>query len=152
MRRAGIAAMLLTVLALPAAAQPFPLDRPFKVVSISGFDVQKAAMTLQVVRDGGGMRASGHAGCNRWTANAVIRDEEIVLTEITTTRIHCGAPRMKSEEAFLSSLRSAQRWRVDDKGRLIIEGDAARLLLAPGAPDSRKKRSGRTAPQVSRSA
>ena len=129
-------AVLLTALALPAAAQNFPTDKPLKVISISGYDVQKIGMTLKVAREGGQLRASGHAGCNGWTANATIRDGEIDLTDIATTKKFCGAPRMKSEEAFLTSLRSAHRWRIDDKGRLILEGDAARLLLTAGSPDA----------------
>jgi heat shock protein HslJ len=135
MRRIG-AAVLLTMLALPAAAQNFPLEKSFKVISISGYDVQKIGMTLKVMRQGDRLLASGHAGCNSWTATAAIRDEQIDLTEIGTTKKFCGAPRMKSEEAFLTSLRSAHRWRIDDKGRLILEGDAARLLLTAGAPEA----------------
>lgn len=139
MRRAGLTIALLAAMAAPAAAQNFPLGKPFKVISISGFDVQRAGMTFTVVRDGARLRPSGNAGCNTWSATAIVRDGEIDLAEIVTTRKHCGGPRMKSEEAFLSSLRSTQRWCIDEKGRLILEGDAARLLLAPGAPDPQKK-------------
>ena len=135
MTRIGMA-VLLTALALPAAAQNFPFDRPFKVISISGYEVAKIGMTLKVAREGGQLRASGHAGCNGWTATAVIRDEQIDLIDIATTKKFCGAPRMKSEEAFLTSLRSAHRWRLDDKGRLILEGDAARLLLTAGGANA----------------
>ncbi len=135
MTRIGVA-MLLTALALHAAAQSFPLDKPFKVISISGYEVAKIGMTLKVAREGGQLRASGHAGCNGWTATAVIRDEQIDLIDIATTKKFCGAPRMKSEEAFLTSLRSAHRWRLDDKGRLILEGDAARLLLTAGGANA----------------
>jgi hypothetical protein len=42
---------------------------------------------------------------------------------------------MTSEEAFLTTLKSAQRWRIDDKNRLIVEGEAARLLLTTGGAD-----------------
>jgi heat shock protein HslJ len=134
--------MILTaMLAGPAAALEFPIEKPFRTISISGYDVQKIGMTLRVVRDGGQLRAVGHAGCNDWSAVAVIRDDQIDFTDIVTTRKFCGGPRMKSEEAFLTSLRSARRWRVDDKNRLIVEGDAARLLLTAGgvaAPAEKK--------------
>ena len=128
--------LLLLFLLLPAAAQNFPLDKPFKVISISGYEVAKIGMTLKVASQDGQLVASGHAGCNGWTATAMIRDEQIDLTEIVTTKKFCGAPRMKSEEAFLTSLRSAHRWRLDDKGRLILEGDAARLLLTAGGVEA----------------
>ena len=139
MRRIGtplLLLLLLLFLLLPAAAQNFPLDRPFKVISISGYEVAKIGMTLKVAREAGQLRASGHAGCNGWTATAAIRDEQIDLAEITTTKKFCGKPRMTSEEAFLTSLRSAHRWRLDDKGRLILEGDAARLLLTAGGAEA----------------
>ena len=42
---------------------------------------------------------------------------------------------MTTEEAFLTTLKSAQRWRIDDKDRLIMEGEAARLLLTAGGAD-----------------
>ncbi len=47
------------------------------------------------------------------------------------TRKLCPKPQMTAEDAFLTSLRSAKRWRVDGD-RLIIEGDAARLLMKAG--------------------
>ena len=43
-------------------------------------------------------------------------------------------PMMIAEDAFLSSLRSAKRWRIDGD-KLIIEGDAARLMLKPGVAE-----------------
>ena len=135
MSRSGWTVVLSALLVWPAAANEFPLGTPFKTISISGYDVQKIGMTLKIVRDGGQLRASGHAGCNGWSAVAVIRDEQIDFTDIVTTRKFCGGPRMKSEEAFLTSLRSARRWRIDDKNRVILEGDAARLLLTPGGAD-----------------
>ena len=133
MRRIASAPLLALLLVPPAAAQEFPLDKSFKAISISGFDVQKAAITFTVERGRGGFRGSGHAGCNSWTATAIIRDDQIDFTDVATTKKFCGGPRMKTEEAFVSSLRAAQRWRIDDKNRLIIEGEAARLLLTSAA-------------------
>ena len=63
------------------------------------------------------------------------REDQIEFTNIGTTRKLCPKPRMTSEEAFLTTLKSAQRWRIDDKGRLIVEGEAARLLLTAAAGD-----------------
>jgi hypothetical protein len=41
---------------------------------------------------------------------------------------------MNAESAFLTSLRSAKRWHVDGD-KLVIEGDAARLMLKPGVAE-----------------
>ena len=127
--------LLLAAFALPAAAQDaarnFPLGKPFKVISISGFDVQKAGITLTITPESQSNRwvGSGNAGCNNWTAGVVIREDQIDIMNVATTRKMCPKPRMTTEEAFLTTLKSAQRWRIDDKNRLIIEGEAARLLL-----------------------
>lgn len=119
----------------PAAAQDstrnFPLGKTFKVISISGFDVQNAGITLTISPEAQSNRwvGAGHAGCNSWNAGVVIREDQIDVMNIATTRKMCPKPRMTTEEAFITTLRSAQRWRIDDKNRLIIEGEAARLLL-----------------------
>jgi hypothetical protein len=41
--------------------------------------------------------------------------------------------------ALLTSLRSSKRWRLD-ADKLIIEGDAARLLLKPGVAELKPDR------------
>ena len=140
MTRIFALSLACTVLAHSAAAQDaprgFPLDTAYRAISISGFDVQKAGITFTVARRGNELRGSGSAGCNTWTASAVVRDDRIDLVNITTTRKFCGGGRMKTEQAFLTSLRSAQRWRVDGQ-RLIVEGEAARLLFTAAKADKK---------------
>jgi DNA ligase-associated metallophosphoesterase len=124
-------------------------------LSISGFDVQKAAITLRVAPEpqSNRMVGSGHAGCNSWSANVVLREEEIDITNMVTSRKFRGKPRMTSEEALLTSLKSAQRWRLDDKSRLIIEGEAAWLLLTAGRADKQpEKKSGKKSAKPKRAA
>jgi len=79
-------------------------------------------------------KGSGNAGCNSWSAMVILRDDQIDFTDIITTKKMCGKPEMKAEDAFLTSLRSAKRWHVDGD-KLIIEGDAARLMLKPGVAE-----------------
>jgi heat shock protein HslJ len=126
----------LAALALPAAAQPgFPVDKSYKAISISGFDVQNKGLSLTVSRASGDeLRGAGNAGCNGWSATVILRDDQIDFTNIVTTKKMCGKPQMTAEDAFLTSLRSAKRWHVDGD-KLIIEGDAARLLLTPGVAE-----------------
>jgi heat shock protein HslJ len=140
MRISGL--VLVLALGLPAQAQSrFPVDKSYKAVSISGFDVQNKGLSMTVSGDPkGDLRGSGNAGCNSWNATVILRDEQLDFTNIVTTRKLCAKPTMKAEEAFLTSLRSAKRWRIDGD-KLIIEGDAARLMLRPGVaelkPDKR---------------
>lgn len=130
--------LLLASLALPALAQQgsFPVDKSYKAISISGFDVQNKGLSMTVSRNpgGDGMRGSGNAGCNNWTASVILNNDQIDFTTIVTTKKMCGKPQMTAEDAFLTSLRSAKRWHVDGD-KLIIEGDAARLMLKPGVAE-----------------
>ena len=128
--------LLGAALAWPAlgqtASRSFPLGKSYAAISISGFDVQKKGLGLTVTRDAQGeLRGSGNAGCNGWSAAVILRDDQVDFTNIVTTRKMCGKPQMTAEDAFLTSLRSAKRWHVDGD-KLIIEGDAARLLLKQG--------------------
>jgi heat shock protein HslJ len=129
---------LLALLALPAMAQQsgFPVEKSYKAISISGFDVQNKGLSLAVARGSGSdeLRGAGNAGCNSWNATVILHDEQIDFTNIVTTKKMCGKPVMKAEDAFLTSLRSARRWRVDGD-KLIVEGDAARLLFKPGVAE-----------------
>lgn len=130
-------ALLFAGISSSALAQPagFPVDKSYKAVSISGFDVQNKGLSMTVARGPGDqMRGSGNAGCNNWNAGVILHDDQIDFTEIATTRKMCAKPVMTAEDAFLTSLRSAKRWHMDGD-KLIIEGDAARLMLKPGVAE-----------------
>ena len=129
----------LAALAVPALAQNaarFPMDKSYKAISISGFDVQNKGLSLLVTKGSGSdeLKGSGNAGCNNWNATVILRDDQIDFTNIVTTKKMCGKPVMNAEEAFLTSLRSAKCWHVD-ADKLVIEGDAARLMLKPGVAE-----------------
>jgi heat shock protein HslJ len=129
----------LAALASPALAQKtarFPMDQSYKAISISGFDVQNKGLSLLVSKGSGNdeLKGSGNAGCNNWNATVILRDDQIDFAGIVTTKKMCGKPAMNAEDAFLTSLRSAKRWHVDSD-KLIIEGDAARLILKPGVAE-----------------
>jgi len=148
MMRIVFMAVGAALLAEPAAAQyavqsahrNFPFDKPFRVISISGFDVQKQTITFTVskTQKDGRYPSSGNAGCNNWTAGANVADDQFEVSELNTTRKMCTKPMMKTEEAFITTLKSAHKWKVDDKGRLIVEGEAGRLLLTSVGADGKK--------------
>ena len=135
--------------ALAQNAARFPMDQSYKAISISGFDVQNKGLSLLVSKGSGSddAKGSGNAGCNNWNATVILRDEQLDFANIVTTRKLCAKPTMIAEDAFLSSLRSAKRWRIDGD-KLIIEGDAARLMLKPGVAELKpeKKPAKRTRP------
>ena len=144
MMRVGLLALGAILLAEPAMAQGarnFPFDKPFRVISISGFDVQKQTITFTVskTQKAGRYQSAGNAGCNNWTAGADVRDDQFEVSELGTTKKMCTKPMMKTEEAFLTTLKSAHKWKLDDKNRLIVEGEAGRLLLTSVGGDSKKR-------------
>jgi heat shock protein HslJ len=129
----------MAVLATPVLAQNaarFPMDQSYKAISISGFDVQNKGLSLLVSQGSGNgeLKGSGNAGCNNWNAAVILRDDQIDFAGIVTTKKMCGKPVMNAEDAFFTSLRSAKRGHVDGD-KLIIEGDAARLMLKPGVAE-----------------
>jgi heat shock protein HslJ len=133
----GMAIALLVAFVVPAVAQGgFPVDKSYKAISISGFDVQNKGQSLLVVQGAtkGELRGSGNAGCNNWSATVILRDDQIDFAEIVTTKKMCAKPVMTAEDAFLTSLRSSKRWHIDGD-KLIIEGDASRLMLKPGVAE-----------------
>ena len=132
---------LLLALTPPVQAQSqFPVGKSYKAISISGFDVQNKGLSMTVSGDPkGDMRGSGSAGCNSWNATVILRDEQLDFTNIVTTRKLCAKPTMTAEDAFRSSLRSAKRWRIDGD-KLIIEGDAASLMLKPGLAELKSEK------------
>jgi heat shock protein HslJ len=141
--RGAIAAVLLVVAGAPAAAQPaprFPVNQSFKAISISGYDVQNKGLSMTITHKGGDYRGAGQAGCNHWSASVILRDREIDFINIVTTKKRCAKATMTAEEAFLSSLRQARRWHIE-RDNVIIEGDAARLLLKPGVARLKPERS-----------
>jgi heat shock protein HslJ len=138
----GVALLVASVGSVAAQTVPagFPLDRGYKGISISGFDVQRAGITLTVTRNAKESRVvgSGSGGCNNWSATFIFRDGDAMdVAEVVTTRRACAKAKMTTEEAFLTTLKSAHRWRVDGN-RLILEGEAGRLLLTGAAPAGKK--------------
>ena len=143
--------LLLAAVASPALAQNagrFPMDKSYKAISISGFDVQNKGLSLLVSKGTGSdeLKGSGNAGCNNWNATVILRDDQIDFTNIVTTKKMCGKPVMNAEDAFLTSLRSAKRWHVDGD-KLIVEGDAARLMLKPGVAELKTEKPAKRRPR-----
>lgn len=138
----ALGAMLLAEPAMAQGVRNFPFDKPFRVISISGFDVQKQTITFTVskAQKEGRYQSSGNAGCNNWTAGADVREDQFEVSELGTTKKMCTKAMMTTEQAFLTTLKSAHKWRLDDKGRLIVEGEAGRLLLTSVGADGKKKR------------
>ncbi len=85
-----------------------------------------AGTTLTLAFDGDG-RASGSAGCNRFTAGYSQDGETVTLGAAASTRMMCAGPEgiMEQETQFLKALESVATGR--------LEGDSLELRTATGA-------------------
>jgi heat shock protein HslJ len=83
-------------------------------------------VTLEI---GGGARATGSSGCNRYTTDFDIENgHEIAWGGMILTRMACEEPRMTLESEFLRNLEAVTRGFVRD-GRLELHGDSGVLLV-----------------------
>jgi len=74
----------------------------------SAFDVptdKTAAPTLTLDTRSGQRRASGFAGCNRFSAAYELTSGKLTFDELATTRKACGAAADRLERAYLDALR-----------------------------------------------
>lgn len=86
-----------------------------------------------------GNRASGHTGCNRWTADVTQNGEALRFGMVAVTEMHCGAGvQMATERSFLAVLEAA-RYAHYDRDVLVLL-DAGQNVIAefnselPGEP------------------
>lgn len=64
-------------------------------------------------------RASGYAGCNRWFASVGRTDQALEFGSIGATRMMCSEQPMAAERAFLTALRDAKGFRIEN-GELVL--------------------------------
>ena len=86
-----------------------------------------------------GNRASGHTGCNRWTADVTQNGEALRFGMVAVTEMHCSAGvQMATERSFLAVLEAA-RYAHYDRDVLVLL-DAGQNVIAefnselPGEP------------------
>lgn len=90
-------------------------------VDVNGVPVTGGPLTLRLA-DG---KASGHAGCNSWSAPYERESREgIRFGPIATTRMACAPELMEQEQRFLDVLRLAQGYSFYGAGGFsLIAGD-----------------------------
>jgi heat shock protein HslJ len=79
-------------------------------------------------------RVSGRSGCNQYSGPVEIGPGTLSIGNLISTKMACAEPGlMQQESAYLSALRSAQRYRFGPDGVLII-ATASGYLIYRGAP------------------
>ncbi len=74
-------------------------------------------------------RASGHAGCNRYSAGITFGPHagEVKVLPGISTRMACEPRRMEFEAAFIRAFEASTRYRIEEE-RLLFESGAASPL------------------------
>jgi heat shock protein HslJ len=107
-------------------------DSRWRAVAIAGPDgamvAIPAAVRIDLAFDGSARRASGSAGCNRWTASASSDGGRLAFGPAAASKRMCADPEgvMAVEAAFLGALGNV--------AQASIDGERLRLSAADGSP------------------
>src|SRR5579883_1705899 len=71
----------------------------------------------------------GFSGCNRFTSTAQWNPEALDIRPFALTRMTCSPEKMAMENAYLSVLRSVNRWSKDKHGMLKLSGEKGILIF-----------------------
>lgn len=100
--------------------------------------IDNSHMTLLL--DGAG-RASGHAGCNRYSASYTMTDDTLTLNpNAAMTMMACAPALMEQEQRFIDALVLMTTYHFDETGALILGGGDKTMKFrveaqeAPAAP------------------
>ena len=86
--------------------------------------IDRSMLTITLVD---GQRAAGLAGCNNWSAEYQLTNNQLSLHNIATTRKLCAPALMEQEQRFLAALANVQGWEFAEHQQLL-------LWPAQGAP------------------
>ena len=81
-------------------------------------------------------RVSGSAGCNRFTAAYGVVGEQLEVSAAASTRMFCSDPAgvMDQEDAFLSALSAAERFRLEGGTLELLDAEGVALLVFERSP------------------
>ena len=129
MRIIALAALLLGACAAGGSGSRNIRGTEWVAVDVNGVPVQGGPLTMRLA-DG---RASGHAGCNSWSAPYDLRSNEgIRFGAIEVTEIACAPELMDQESRFLSVIRLAQGYaHYGSGGFSLIAGDGRAIRFRP---------------------
>lgn len=122
------AQMVLKMVKQSADAAPATLfDTNWLAEDINGRGViDNAQSTFSVTRDG---KVAGSGGCNRYFAQAEIKDDRIEIGKAGATMMACAPALMDQEGKFLAALEKAATFRIDGDGKLfLVDADGADIV------------------------
>nr|WP_293856058.1 META domain-containing protein [Sphingomonas sp. SCN 67-18] len=123
---AGCAPMADPPRAAPPAASATPAGTVWLAEDLGGGGIIDRSHVTLLLGDAG--RASGSAGCNRYTIGYALDGDGLKLEPAATTRMACAPALMAQESKYLDLLRQVVRWRIEPTGALVLSADSSDVL------------------------
>jgi heat shock protein HslJ len=98
---------------------------PWTLVRVPGVDLPPAVSPSLTLEEG---RASGHAGCNRFTGAYELAGERLTFGPLAGTLMACPPPLEAVERAYLAALARVASWRVEEDALVLLDADGQELL------------------------
>ena len=89
--------------------------------------IDRSRVTLNFGNDG---RVSGRASCNNYVGAYEVQGRNLTVSQLATTRKACAPSLNQQETRFVQSLEQASRFRLDETGALVLEGEEGGSLKA----------------------
>jgi heat shock protein HslJ len=100
-------------------------DRDWALVKVGGqpvpADTGGGGPTLRL--DSSGARASGSAGCNRFSGSFKLSGDSLSFGPAVSTRMACAPAAMQLEQAYFSALSAASTYRATDSTLTLSGAD-----------------------------
>jgi heat shock protein HslJ len=110
--------------AVSTREKDFPTRNSWALVRMNGKPVNGERPSFTLDKQ---FRVRGFGGCNTFSAVAYpLRQQTFAVGPIAMTRKGCDPALMASEKSFLTSLRTSQKWDLDN-GDLVIKTQAGEL-------------------------
>jgi putative lipoprotein len=120
--------MMLKMVKQSAEFAPTKLfDTTWLAEDINGRGViDNAQSTFSVAPDG---KVTGSGGCNRFFAQAEVKDDKIKIGKAGATMMACAEALMDQERKFFAALEAAATFRIDGDGKLfLVDANGADLV------------------------
>ncbi len=87
--------------------------------------------TVTAIFDADGIRVSGRAGCNHYSADYIRNGADITIKSAIRTDMYCGEPEglMDQEDRYLSLLTDVSSYRVEGDQLILSDGAGTDLLV-----------------------
>jgi heat shock protein HslJ len=104
----------------------------WRPISIAGESMpEDSGMSVSFEEDGS---IKGHGGCNGFFGSLELKDGELVVGPLGSTRMACPEPIMQREFAFLQAIQNMEEYRASGDSLKILDGAGSLLAQLTKEP------------------